>query len=144
MTQEFWKEIEEEIKNDEIINIQILGKPRMTKTTVAIHIGQQIFNLLIKHGKRTDGKFGMENIARDKQEYSKIMTKEGTFATVIVTDESNELEETGENVTIEKALNNVFSNVQAGRYVHRASCSPREVIDPNADIILEVISADRK
>ena len=145
MTDEFWREIDEEIRNDELIDININAKVRVGKSTVGIALGKKIFNKLKKFDKRErNDKFSMKNIARDQQEYSKVMRDPETKNTVIVTDEINELEGTGENVTIEKALLNDFSNIQAGRYVHRISCSPKGVADPNADIFLEIISINRK
>lgn len=146
VTDDFWIEVEEEIRNGEIVVIQLIAKPRMSKSTTGIYIGQEIHERQMKFGKIPENspKFGIKNIARDQQEYSKLMRDPDTFNTVIVTDESNELEDTGENVTVERALNNSFSNVQAGRYVHRVNCSPRDLIDPNTDIILESISVDKK
>ena len=143
MTEEFWDEIEKEITNDELVNININAKVRMSKSTTGIYIGSEVFKLLLKHKKREGGKYGIYNIARDEQEYSKMMRDPNTAYTVIVTDEINQLEGTGENVTVERALNNVFSNIHAARYVHRVSCSPKDTADPNADIFLEVISVDR-
>ena len=104
MTSEFWKEIEAEIKNDELVNININAKVRMSKSTSGIAIGAQIFNLLKKHKKRKDGEYGINNIARDEQEYSKLMRDPNTAFTVIVTDEINEMENTGENVTLQSIV----------------------------------------
>jgi len=144
MTAEFWDEVEQEIINDELVDININAKVRMSKSTTGINAGLEIFRLLLKHKKRKEGEFGLKNIARDDQEFSKIMRDPNTAFTVIVTDEINDLEKTGENVTVEKALYNDFSNVQAGRYVHRVSCSPKDATDPNADIFLEIVSVDRQ
>lgn len=145
MTEEFWREIESEIKSDELVNITINAKVRMGKSTLGIYISKRLYELLIMHKKRKDTTpFGMWNIARDQQEYSKMMRNPDTRFTVIMTDEINALEDTGENVSVEKALNNVYADVQAGRYVHRVSCSPRNITDPNSDIILEVVAVDRK
>lgn len=145
ITEEFWKEIEHELKNGELVDININAKVRMSKSTTGIYIGKMITEIMKRLKlKEKETKFTMANIARDQQEYSKIMRNKETKNTVIVTDEINELEETGENTTVERALNNVFSNVQAGRYVHRVSCSPKGTSDPNADIFLEIISVDRK
>ena len=143
MTDEFWNEIEEEIKADELVDININAKVRIGKSTVGIHIGKKVFYLLLKHAKRKEGSFGINNIARDEQEYSKMMRDPKTGFTVIVTDEINALDSTGENTTVEQALNSNWSNVQAGRYVHRICCSPKGVTDENADIFLEVIAVDK-
>lgn len=145
MTQHFWKEVEYMIQHNELVNINVNGRVRMGKSTEAIAIGMQMFDLLKKHGfRKKDDVFTMKNVARDQQEYSKKMRNPETAFTVIVTDESNNLEGTGENVTVENALSQDFSDVQAGRYVHRVSCSPKNVIDGNADILLEIIGADRR
>lgn len=145
MTEEFWDEIEQEIEHDELVDININAKVRIGKSTTGIFIAKELFERMCKI-KKLKGKkpFGMRNIARDQQEYSKKMRDPELSFDVIVTDEINELEETGENVTVEKALLNVFSDVQAGRYVHRVSCSPKGVADPNADVFLEIISVDKK
>ena len=48
MTQEFWDEIEQEIVNDELVNININAKVRMSKSTTGIYLGYKVFELLIK------------------------------------------------------------------------------------------------
>ena len=142
LSEDFWMELDSQVKLGEIIIIQFWAKPRMAKSTNGITVGQKIWEMLLLHRIRTDGEFNIKNIARDQQEYSKIMMNPDTKNTVIVTDESNELSKTGENSSIDNALNRVFSDVQAGRYVHRVNCCPQEMIDQNADIILECISTD--
>lgn len=144
MTDIYFKETEIMIKEGELVIIQINAKVRGAKSTTAIAEGERVFSLLKKYKqrKKTDV-FGMNNIARDDQEHSKLMRNPDTMFTVIVTDESNDLEGTGENTTTERALKNVFSNVQASRYVHRINCSPQDIIDPNTDIILEIVAVDR-
>lgn len=145
MTEVFWKEIETMIKEGEIIILNINGKPRTGKSTVGFSIGDSIFNYLIKYKfKDKKEKFGLRNIARDQQEKSVMMRDDKTQFTVIVTDESNELEKTGENVTVEMAFMKLVSDVMASRYVHGVSISPNEVIDPNADILIEVKTRDVK
>lgn len=138
-------EEDEMIKRGEIIIEQINAKMRLGKSTMGIKRGLNIFKKLQRHGYRSrNSKFGMKNIARDDQEYSKLMRDPNLAQTCIVTDEGNELEGTGENVTVERALKKVFSDVQAGRYVHRINCAPRDTLDPNTDIILNVISINHK
>jgi hypothetical protein len=144
MTAVLEAEEEEMIKNGEIILENINAKMRLGKSTMAMARAVRIFGLLQKYKKQPkSAKFNMANIARDDQEFSKMMRKPDLCNTVIVTDESNELEGTGENVTVEQALKKVFSDVQAGRYVHRISCSPKETIDPNTDIMLSVVAIDK-
>ena len=98
-------EEEEMIKNGEIIIEQINAKMRLGKSTMAIARAVRIFELLKKYNKRKQTDFfSMQNIARDDQEFAKIMRNPKTFNTIIVTDESNELEKTGENSSIESAM----------------------------------------
>jgi len=145
MTEEFLRELEQEIINDELIIININAKVRMGKSSLGIFLAYYIHTLLKEHkGKLIKGNFGIKNIARDQQEYSRIMRNHNTRFTVIMTDEVNNLEKTGINSSTEEAMNQDFSNVQAGRYVHRVSCSPKDSADPNADIFLEVVSINRK
>lgn len=145
MTDEFYLEIEQEVKNDELIIMNLNAKVRMGKSSLGIYLAMYIYYLLKKYKKEyVRGEFGINNIARDQQEYSKIMRNHNTRFTVIMTDEINKLEQTGVNSSTESAMNDDFSNVQAGRYVHRVSCSPKDSVDPNADIFLEVVSINRK
>lgn len=142
-TRLFLTELENYIINKELIKITINGKVRSGKSTIGFKIGKIIQELLIKH-KKTTQEFGMKNIARDQQEFSRKMTNPDLGFTVIVVDEINELEKGGENATTEFQLQKVFSDVQAGRYVHKVSISPKDDTDPNAEIILEVIAPDFK
>jgi hypothetical protein len=145
MTEILEAEEEQIIKNGEILLENINAKMRLGKSTMAMARALRIHKLLKKYGKKNKkDKFGMKNIARDDQEFSKMMRNPELSNDIIVTDESNELEQTGENVTVENALKKVFSDVQAGRYVHRINCSPKETVDPNTDIMLSVIAVDKK
>lgn len=139
------KEQEQIIKKGELWNQTINGRVRTGKSTVGMMEGKHIAQHINTHHRTQKNQkitFGMENIARDDQEYSEKMKNPKLFQTVIVTDESNELEHGGENVTIEKQLQSVWSNIHAGRYVHKIWCCPNDVVDDNSDIILEVVAID--
>jgi len=140
-TELLFKELEDYIINKELIKITINGKVRSGKSTIGFKIGKIIQELLVKH-KKTKQPFGMHNIARDQQEYSKLMRNPEMTQTILVTDENNELEKGGENVTAEKQLLRVFSEVQAARYVHTIHIAPKEVLDDGSDILIEVIQPD--
>lgn len=135
-----------QIRNGEIVIEEIHAKPRLGKSTLAIYRAKYIIDDELKKCGKKDKKikFGMRNIARDDQEYSKIMRKPDWMNDVIVTDEQNELERGGENSSVEQQLKNVFSDVQAGRYIHRICVSPESEIDRNSDILLEVVGTDTK
>jgi len=139
LTVKLLKELEREVRNGEIISGQINAKPRMAKSTIAILLGKFIFELLKKYGyKETDSEFSMDNMARDQGERAKKMREPERMHDIIVTDESNALEDTGENATVEKAQREVFSDVQAGRYIHGIFVCPEGTMDKNTDWKLEV------
>lgn len=140
------QEIRYQVRHGEIVIIEVKGKPRTGKSTVGLVIAEEwIDDELKKSGKKKkELAFGMRNVARDEQEYSEKM-KDGSLSNdVILTDEQNELEKGGENATTEQQLKSVFSDVQAGRYVHRVSVSPEQVIDDNSDIWIETVGVNRE
>ena len=102
---ELLKELEREVKNKEIISGQINAKPRMAKSTIAILLGKFIFALLKKYNyKEADKEFSMDNMARDQGERAKKMREPQRMHDIIITDENNALEDTGENATVECAI----------------------------------------
>ena len=93
-TEDFYDEIENMVRDGEIIIGNINAKMRLGKSTLAIALGVHTFNLLKKYNfRKKNEKFTMRNIARDQQEKSKMMRDPNLQYTCIVTDESNELEE---------------------------------------------------
>ncbi len=140
------KEIRYQIRNGEIVIAEIKGKPRTGKSTVGIVIAKDWIDDELKVCKKKERgvEFGMRNIARDEQEYSEKMSEGDLMNDVILTDEQNELEKGGENATTEQQLKSVFSDVQAGRYIHRVSVSPEQVIDYNSDIWIETVGIDSR
>jgi hypothetical protein len=140
MTYKFGKELLRQIKQREIIKMQINAKPRLGKSTQAIMIGMWVHEMIKEfYPKQWSGKeFGMKNIARDDQEYVKKMRDPKLMFDVIVVDESNALEQGGENATVEQQQKEVFSDVQAGRYVHTIYVCPEGDMDKNSDIKLEI------
>lgn len=140
-TELFYNELKEHIKNGEIIIININAKMRLGKSTCGFSLGTDIFEMLKEKGirKKTE-KFGIQNVAGDQFEKSLMMRNPNLNNTIIVTDEWNELETGGENATAEEDLSKVFSDVQAARYVHGIGISPKDLVDPNADILLEIES----
>lgn len=138
----FIKEITKMIMNGELININLNAQVRKGKSTLGIVLAYIVLYILNRLGKSNEI-FDMMNIARDQQEEAVRMRNPELFNSVIMTDEWNETEDTGENVTSEKALANTYSDVQAARYIHKIKCSPKDKPDKNADIIIEVIEAHK-
>ena len=145
MTPLYFKEIEREIANGEIVKQQINAKPRQAKSTEGIALAIWILNLVRKYYPKEcgDKQFSMSNIARDDQELAKMMRNPDLMFSIIMIDENNALEETGENATTEMAQKEVFSDVQAGRYVHNIYVCPEKVMDKNVDIKLIIRNREK-
>lgn len=145
MTEVFYNELAYMIKNQEIIIININAKMRLGKSSAAMSIGKTIFDLLKKEGiKKKHEQFDTTNIAHDQTEYAEKMRNPETTFTVLVVDEENSSENTGQDITIIKAQEEDFSNIHADRYVHTVWCSPKEIPNPNADILLYITSKNEK
>lgn len=138
MTEEFWTEIDKVIKEKELLNINVNGQVATGKSTLAMEIARRIQKMYFEK------ELGIKDIDRDQQEFSKTMRNPNIKNTIRIIDEWNELENTGENVTVERALYDYFSDVMAQRYVHKISCSPNNTADRNAQIYLEVFSTDKQ
>ncbi len=63
--------------------------------------------------------------------------------TYIAIDEFDDLENIGENSTVDQAMLNNISKIQAVNYVHRGYCSPNDTPDEGSDIILHVVEANK-
>lgn len=153
MTRILYQELIRMVKTGEFINININGWQTSGKSTVMMALGDFITENALKLTEcrycKEKGRthiykdFGIRNIARDEQEYSVKMRDKNNCHMVLGTDEMNELEHGGVNATVEAALRNQFSQVQAQRYVHRITCSPTDAPDKTANILLEVIQPDK-
>ena len=84
----------------------------------------------------------IKNIAREQGEYLEMMQNNEVHDTILLVDEWDDMNETGENSTTESALRNLISKVHAQRNIHIVSCSPEDQVDPLSDIILEVVAKD--
>lgn len=146
MTETFINELDTMIENGEIVIIQANAKMRLGKSTLILALALHIWNLLIKykHRKQEERFTVKKNIAMDQMEFDYKMRDPETTFTVIATDEENDSEDTGQDITAIRALQRDQSNIQADRYVHRVSASPTGLADPNTDIILDITSLNRK
>jgi hypothetical protein len=136
-TKDFWKGMWGLIEAKELINININAPPASGKSIT----GFSIANTTKK--KYFGGKLGIADIDRDQQEFGTTVKNPEIHDTIRVVDELNELEETGENSSVEIVLNNYFSDVMAQRNIHKISCSPTQTTDRNALIFLDVVSTDK-
>lgn len=137
-TDMFWAELSVMIDEGELVNININAPPTSGKSVTGFAIATRLMK------EKFNKEFGIMDIDRDQQEFSKTMRDATIKNTVRVIDEWNELELTGENSTIEQTLYNVFSDVMAQRFVHKISCSPKDTADKNALIFLQVESTDKR
>lgn len=144
LTTLYYYELDYKVKNKELINHGISGPVRTGKSTIAAQIAWDVKKLIKKyHG--VERPMGNSNILRDQNEYSRVVKRrEITFLhEADVIDEWNEMETSGYNSSVESKFLKTFSDVQAGRYYHRFACSPTNITDDNADIILQVIPGSR-
>ena len=141
-TPKFLAEIEYMVKNGEIITININAKMRRGKSTLALMIALIIHKFLKKYlGIKEE--FGIKNIAHDQSEYTEKMRNPETSFTVLMVDEENESENTGQDVSVINAQKEDFSNIHADRYVHTVRVSPRTISDTNADILLYIVGENK-
>lgn len=136
ITKELFLEIKDRIKNKNLINMQINGNVTTGKSTLGIYFVQHILTLL-------DKSLSIQNITGDQVEFLRVIKNPKITNTALLIDEWNELGETGLNSTTDKSLFQYYSDVQAQRYIHKVSCAPKEFVDPNSDIILDIVSADK-
>lgn len=137
-TELFYDEIIKIVENKELLNININGPVASGKSTVGFAIGDAV--TINCYNRMLD----VRDIDRDQEEFVETIKNPDIKDTVRVIDEWNDMEATGENVTVEQALMKYLSDVQAQRNIHKISCSPSEAPDSNASIYLEVIQADKK
>lgn len=162
LTETFWFTIKDKIDNKEILNINIRGEVRTGKSTVGTKITWEINKYLKKKGlflRRSDERVVNDSdeeiqkrldnfqmkwvIQSDQTEFIRFIGLEYENVCILI-DEWNRLAKTGMNATTEEALFDYYSDVFAGKYVHRVTTSPADVVDNNAIIILDVLGRDRE
>lgn len=144
LTAMFMYELEQKIRNGELININITGPVRTGKSTVAQALAVRIKEHIKKYFK-VERPMSIKNIVRDQNEYSRLVKRrpESFKHECDVIDEWAEMELTGYNSTIEEKYLKDFSDRQAARYYHRIACSPNNQTDTNAEIMLQTVPGSR-
>lgn len=158
ITHIFYDALEDKIRSKELLNIAVKGEVRTGKSTVAIAIMDYINRILIKK-KLFLRKSDERDVEQESEDVIEKKIKELNWATLIQSDQiefvrfiSNKYEncgividewswlgKTGVNATTEEAVYNYYSDVFAGKYLHRVSVAPDVIADPNATYVLEVI-----
>lgn len=144
LTNEFYQELQNRIKRNNLITISIRGEPTSGKSTVALAIKHDINKIIIKNKKNTKID-EYETICSDQIEFNRFVMKNHNNVCVTI-DEWNELGNTGENSSIEQGVFTFYTEVCAQRYIHRVMCTPRcySQYDKTANILLDVIGRDTK
>ena len=100
----------------------------------------ELLNAIKNLGKEFTG----ENIVRTENEFSQIIRNKKLNNTIIVIDEINRMDHTGENTSTEDNFLMSYYEIMASYYVHRITCSPKGESDPNSEIYLETISINKQ
>lgn len=145
LTDTFYYELDQRIRRGEHININLNGTVRKGKSTAALALCNHIKGLIETH-KHVNRPLTNQNVCRDQNEYSRLVKRRPADYTddCDVIDEWAEMETASFNSTIEEKYLKQFSDVQAGRYYHRIACSPTNITDPNTDILLQVVAANKE
>lgn len=121
----------------EYLNINVNGLPASGKSTVGI----ALLLLGMNHIKKP---FTLWNIARDQTEYGRRIKNDcENTDTFLLIDEWNELETTGFNSSKRQAYLETESDLLGQRNIRKIGCSPKNQVDKNAFIIIEVLQQDR-
>lgn len=129
--------LEEKVLSNELIVIQIRGEVRTNKSTSAFVIAQKINSFIAKIGRNPKATTDFhKRIFSDQIEFLRFINQEERDL-VIGIDEFSALGKTGANSTTEEALFAYYSDVFAGRRIHRVCCSTDTIIDKNTTILLE-------
>ena len=143
ITELFYKSLYMMVRDRYIIKINMNGDVRKGKSTCAIEIARRIHEIMESMNKASD-KFSGKNIVRTENEFSKIVRNKTLNNTIIVIDEINRMDHTGENSSTEDSFLMSYYEIMASYYVHRITCSPKSESDPNCEIYIETVAIDKQ
>lgn len=135
-TIEFYDEIEQCLRNREILRINANGRTRTGKSLMATAIALHINTLL-------GVAMNLNHIALDQMSFSRKIADKNVKRCCIQIDEHNAYGETGANATTVLAGMANFNEIQAKREIHQIRCSPARS-DPHSNIILKTIQKDKE
>lgn len=136
------KYLHDKIKHGELINIAIRGEPGTGKSVVMQELKRRANKILEKKERKKIDEY--KTIASDQNEFLRLAKLKENMNTCVGIDEYNPMGRTGANATTEEAEFEFFSDLCRIYYIHRISCSPTRIIDPNINIILDITSPDKE
>lgn len=137
ITDLFMLELEEMLKRKELVNIPILGRQTLGKSTLAMDLMKKSNTML-----ELENPLEMDYICSDQIDFNRKVKKPDMHDKTIMIDEYNTLGETDFNATTEKAFMTAYIDMCAQRNVRRFYCSPTRIFDPTAPLILEVVTKE--
>lgn len=141
LTDLFWEVLEDKLRSGEQINISVRGEVRSGKSSVAVYLAYRI-NQMIEEMRQEPITHEMYRyIFSDQIEFTRFIDADIWHRAVVI-DEFNRMSETGVNSTTEEALFDYYSDVFAGKKIHKITVSPKRIYDNNATIILDYKGKD--
>lgn len=137
ITDLFYLELENKVRNGEKINIQLNANVRAGKSITAMAITKYINEELI--GKNMN----LALICADHLDFMRRIRNIDVENVCYEIDEFNPMASVGLNATTEAKVWEHFSEIQANRLIHTISCSPRGITDKLAEVIVEPRYADK-
>lgn len=132
ITTQFYQQYKTYLTKGTLVNINFNGHTTDGKSTACATLVAYANTILKRQMKST-------YILGNQQEYAYwVSTNPKETHLMVQVDEWSKLAETGSNATIEKTYLDELSNIHAQMYVHKATCSPHLLPDPNILLHFEV------
>ena len=131
----------DKINHKELVNISIRGEPGTGKSVVALTLFDETNTLLEKKYKKNIDRY--HNIASDQNEFLRL-SKDDEQNICVEIDEISAMSNTGANASTEAAEFQFYSDLCRVLYKHRIACSPINVLDTNAFVILDIMGKDEE
>lgn len=143
-TETFYEWLREMIDRRKLIVVAIRGRVRSGKSTAAIAVMKYVNEYIVSIRLNPDATKAMwKYIFSDQTEFLRFIN-EPIRNVCIDIDEFNRMARTGYNATTEEALYEHYSDVFAGKYIHRVTASPSTITDRNTEVILDVIEENQE
>lgn len=138
VTAEYYEDKDFILKSGGLLNVQLRGLPASGKSTVMI---AEVWDTNNRLGKETTVDHILPNQIVWIQVIRRITSEQHACVGV---DEIDEMGDTGYNATVDGASINSYSDLGRAHYIHRYVCSPRDTMEKNAFLFLDVVAADKE